>query len=55
MDDIAIKVEGVGKTLKLPHEKQTSLKGAFINLLKVAIDNLKDSMRLKILLSIQKR
>ena len=31
MDDIAIKVEGVSKTFKLPHEKQTSLKGAFIN------------------------
>ena len=34
MDDIAIKVEGVSKTFKLPHEKQTSLKGAFINLFK---------------------
>ena len=32
MDDIAIKVDGVSKTFKLPHEKQTSLKGAFINI-----------------------
>jgi ABC-2 type transport system ATP-binding protein len=29
--DIAIKVENVGKTFKLPHEKQTSLKGLFLN------------------------
>jgi ABC-2 type transport system ATP-binding protein len=34
MDDIAIKVVGVNKTFKLPHEKQSSLKGAFINLFK---------------------
>ncbi len=32
MDDIAIKVEGVSKSFKLPHEKQSSLKGIFINL-----------------------
>lgn len=32
MDDIAIKVEGVNKTFKLPHEKQSSVKGAVINL-----------------------
>lgn len=30
-NDIAIKVEGVSKTFKLPHEKQSSLKGAFLN------------------------
>jgi ABC-2 type transport system ATP-binding protein len=34
MDDIAIKVEGVSKTFKLPHEKQSSLKGAVINIFK---------------------
>ncbi|MEI8125940.1 MAG: ABC transporter ATP-binding protein [Parachlamydiaceae bacterium] len=32
MDDIAIKVEGVSKTFKLPHEKTSSIKGAFINI-----------------------
>lgn len=31
-DDIAIKVEHVSKEFKLPHEKQTSVKGALINL-----------------------
>lgn len=31
MDDIAIKVDHVSKTFKLPHEKQSSLKGALIN------------------------
>jgi ABC-2 type transport system ATP-binding protein len=31
MDDIAIKVEHVSKTFKLPHEKQSSLKGSLIN------------------------
>jgi ABC-2 type transport system ATP-binding protein len=31
-DDIAIKVDGISKTFKLPHEKQTSLKGAVINI-----------------------
>lgn len=31
-DNFAIKVEHVSKTFKLPHEKQTSIKGAFINL-----------------------
>jgi len=30
-DDIAIKVDGVSKTFKLPHEKNSSLKGALIN------------------------
>lgn len=30
-DDIAIKVDSVSKTFKLPHEKTSSLKGAFIN------------------------
>jgi len=34
MDDIAIKVEHVSKTFKLPHEKSTSIKGALINKLK---------------------
>jgi ABC-2 type transport system ATP-binding protein len=32
MDDVAIKVEHVSKTFKLPHEKQSSLKGALINM-----------------------
>jgi ABC-2 type transport system ATP-binding protein len=31
MDDIAIQVEGVSKTFKLPHEKQGSIKSALIN------------------------
>lgn len=31
MDNIAIKVEHVSKTFKLPHERQTSIKGALIN------------------------
>jgi ABC-2 type transport system ATP-binding protein len=31
MDDIAIKVDHVSKTFKLPHEKSTSIKGALIN------------------------
>lgn len=30
-DDIAIKVDNVSKIFKLPHEKNTSIKGAFIN------------------------
>lgn len=30
-EDVAIKVEGVDKSFKLPHEKQGSLKGMFIN------------------------
>jgi ABC-2 type transport system ATP-binding protein len=30
-DDIAIKVEGVSKTFRLPHEKNNSVKGAVIN------------------------
>ncbi|HSX15577.1 MAG TPA: ABC transporter ATP-binding protein [Candidatus Saccharimonadales bacterium] len=30
-DDIAIKVDHVSKTFRLPHEKQTSIKGALIN------------------------
>lgn len=34
MDDIAIKVDGVHKTFKLPHEKQTSVKGLFVNIFK---------------------
>lgn len=34
MDDIGIKVDGISKTFKLPHEKQTSLKGAAINIFK---------------------
>lgn len=32
--DIAIKVENVNKTFKLPHEKQSSIKGLFLNLFK---------------------
>jgi ABC-2 type transport system ATP-binding protein len=31
MDDIAIKVEKLNKTFKLPHEKHTSVKSAFVN------------------------
>lgn len=31
-DDVAIRVEGVSKSFKLPHNKQSSLKGALINL-----------------------
>lgn len=34
MDNIAIKVDHVSKTFKLPHEKSTSIKGALINKLK---------------------
>jgi ABC-2 type transport system ATP-binding protein len=34
-DDIAIKVDHVGKTFKLPHEKQTSVKGSLINFFRV--------------------
>lgn len=33
-NDIAIRVENVSKTFKLPHEKHTSLKGAFLNKVK---------------------
>lgn len=33
-DDIAIKVEGVSKTFRIPHEKHTSLKSTAINLFK---------------------
>jgi ABC-2 type transport system ATP-binding protein len=31
MDDIAVRVDGISKTFKLPHERQTSVKGALIN------------------------
>ena len=31
MDDIAIKVDGVTKVFKLPHEKNTSVKSAVVN------------------------
>jgi ABC-2 type transport system ATP-binding protein len=34
MEDVAIKVEGLSKTFKLPHEKQSSVKGLLINLKK---------------------
>lgn len=30
-DDIAIQVDNVSKTFKLPHEKQSSLKGLIVN------------------------
>lgn len=30
-DDVAIRVDGVSKTFKLPHEKNSSIKGALIN------------------------
>lgn len=33
-NDIAVKVEVVNKTFKLPHEKQSSVKGIFVNLFK---------------------
>lgn len=33
-EEIAIKVDSVSKTFKLPHEKQNSIKGAFVNLFK---------------------
>lgn len=33
-DDIAIKAENISKTFKLPHEKNTSIKGAVINFYK---------------------
>lgn len=45
MNDIAVRVDHVTKTFKLPHEKQSSLKGALINFGKrgyenqVALDN----------------
>ncbi len=32
MDDLAIKIESVSKTFKLPHEKQGSVKGLFVSL-----------------------
>jgi len=32
MDDIAIKVDDVSKTFKLPHEKRSSIKSAFVNI-----------------------
>ena len=32
MDNIAIKVDSVSKVFKLPHEKQSSVKGMFVNL-----------------------
>ncbi|HLG90570.1 MAG TPA: ABC transporter ATP-binding protein [Candidatus Saccharimonadales bacterium] len=31
MDDAAIKIENLSKTFKLPHEKHTSVKSAFVN------------------------
>ena len=34
MDDVAIKVEHVSKSFKLPHDKQTSIKGGLISLVK---------------------
>ena len=30
-DDLAIKVDKVSKTFRLPHEKTTSIKSAFVN------------------------
>ena len=33
VDDVAIRVENVSKSFKLPHNKQSSLKGALINLI----------------------
>ena len=32
MDDVMVKVEGAGKVFRLPHEKQTSIKGTLIHL-----------------------
>lgn len=34
MENIAIKVQGVSKSFKLPHEKQGSIKSMFVNILK---------------------
>lgn len=31
-NEVAIKVEGISKTFKLPHEKNTSIKGALVNI-----------------------
>lgn len=31
LDDVAIKVQGVSKSFKLPHEKQSSIKGVFLS------------------------
>ena len=31
MDDVAIRVEGVSKVFKLPHEKNSSIKSAVVN------------------------
>jgi ABC-type polysaccharide/polyol phosphate transport system ATPase subunit len=31
MDDVAIRVDSISKTFKLPHEKNTSIKGVFVN------------------------
>ncbi len=31
MRDIAIKVENLSKTFRIPHEKITTLRGAFVN------------------------
>lgn len=33
-DDIAIKIDGISKTFKLPHEKQSSIKGTLISMLR---------------------
>jgi ABC-2 type transport system ATP-binding protein len=33
-DEIAIKIDGVSKTFKLPHEKQSSIKGVVVNVLR---------------------
>ncbi len=32
--EIAIKVDNVSKNFKLPHEKNSTIKGAFVNMLK---------------------
>ena len=34
MEDIAIRIDGVNKTFRLPHEKQSSVKGMFVNIFK---------------------
>lgn len=34
MSEVAISVENVSKSFKLPHEKQSSIKGAFVNMFK---------------------
>lgn len=36
-DEVAIKVEGLSKTFKIPHEKESTIKGAVVNLLNSSV------------------